>query len=121
MTPQMQAPRPLGLTLVLSIVGIAGVAALNLAVARQAETMARFPRMSLPIHYSILAAIVLSLVGLYGTFQWRRWGLALFTLAAGAYFGLEYFALEGNPKSLRVLMALILVWFNAFPVWWRFR
>lgn len=117
----MQAPRPLGLTLVLSIVGIAGLAALNIALTRQAETTARFPRMSLEIHYAILAAIVLGLLGIYGIFQWRRWGLALFTLAGAAYFGLEYFALEGNPKSLRVLMALILVWFNAFPVWWRFR
>jgi uncharacterized membrane protein (DUF2068 family) len=121
MKPHMQAPRPLGLTLVLSIVGIAGLAALNMTLTRQVATMARFPRMSQEIHYAILAAIVLGLLGIFGTFQWRRWGLALFTVAGAAYFGLEYYALEGNPKSLRVLMALILVWFSSIPVWWRFR
>lgn len=120
-TQRMQAPRPLGLTLVLCIVGIAGLAALTTSATRPASVLASFPRLSQEIHFSILASLLLGLWGIYGIFQWRRWGLLLFSAAAAAYFGLEYYALEGNPRTLRVLMAMILVGMNALPLWWRFR
>ena len=119
--PSAIAPRPLGLTLVLSIVAIAGMAAILSTWTKRAESMARYPLLTTEILYSLLAVTALGVLGIAGIFRWRRWGLYLFMISGAAYFGLEWFALQGTPKSLRILMAMILVGLNVMPLLWRFR
>lgn len=117
----MQAPRPLGLTLVLAIVGLAAFFSGMNAWAQRAQHMARYPLLNDTRLYCILALTALTLLGLLGIVRWRRWGLYLYGIASAALFGLEFLAYSGNPKSARTLLALILVGMNALPLWWRFR
>jgi hypothetical protein len=107
--------RPLGMTIILPLLGTANVFGGIKVVLNRETLLASYPRLTDGALSFILVVLAASTLGLAATWTWKRWGAVFVSLAYVLVLAFD-FLFEIYYHPIVATVAIALYWFAVWPV-----